>query len=204
MKRRGWWRRNRWWTLALPVALVLAVAGNAHRVQTFWWDNGYHQEVASADRDEWVDVEDPYVDPHGPGVRTFSVRLTGLEEVDTVPVRFGDPTSPPGMQGYLVRLDFRAEADVPMKGCYVAVYDDQGRRYGGDGDVVDTGHGCVPADHPGPDIPYTRETPRGGVVDERPDRWSVQVPVLVRRDARLDHVRLMWDWNDYTTLRLQD
>lgn len=206
MRARGWWRRNARWTFALPVALVLAVAGNAHRVETYWWDNGYHQEVAAADRGEWLDVAYPYTDPYGPATRAFSVRLIGLQKTDQVDVKYADPASPAGMQAYLVELAFRAEPDVPMKYCLVAVLDEDGNRYGGDQDVVDTGSGCVPNDNQGPDVPFSRDQRRGVVVPgfERPRSWTVEVPVLVREDARPEEVRLMWQWNDYVTLRLRD
>lgn len=202
-----WWRVNRWWLVALPVAVAVMVLGTAWRVNTYWWENGYHQELAVADQGEWIEVVNHYADPHGDAVRKFQVRLLGLEEVDEVPLKFDDPVSPRGMQGYQVRLAFRAEPDVPLGYCLVGLRDARGRQYGGDtGDKLDQGSSCVPLDTPGPSVPVTADTPRGVMVpgQERPQEWTVTIPALAAEDARLTEVRLMWQWNEYVTLRLTD
>ena len=50
----GWLRRNRWWLLALPVALALALASAAYRINDLWFENGWHRVDATVEQGRFV------------------------------------------------------------------------------------------------------------------------------------------------------
>ncbi|CCH72146.1 hypothetical protein BN11_1380007 [Nostocoides australiense Ben110] len=43
----GWWRANRAWLAALPVAAAVGAGASAYQVRTFWWESGMHRKVAA-------------------------------------------------------------------------------------------------------------------------------------------------------------
>ena len=43
----GWWRDNRAWLAALPVAAAVGAGASAYQVRTFWWESGMHRKVAA-------------------------------------------------------------------------------------------------------------------------------------------------------------
>ena len=59
----GWWRANRWWLAALPLAAAAMTASSAYNVKEFWYEGGLHHRVASATLGEPVSVTEHYQHP---------------------------------------------------------------------------------------------------------------------------------------------
>ncbi len=59
----GWWRRNRIGLALVPVALVGALAGNASRLNDYWWAIDLHAHQ-SAGADGVVHFRDHFDDGH--------------------------------------------------------------------------------------------------------------------------------------------
>ncbi len=87
MSRPNWLRANRWWILALPFALALMLAASAYRVNTFWWENSFHDETGRAEPGKPLEAVNHFKDGVGETTRTFSVTFTGLSEVDEIPIK---------------------------------------------------------------------------------------------------------------------
>jgi hypothetical protein len=198
--RRSWWRENRLWLAALPVALAAIVAASSYNL-SFWFDSGLHREVASASPGEVLRTTLDYDDALGPTSRTFQVRLAAVRTTDAdYPYQFEDPAPPPdGVDAVSVHLQWRAEPDQVLNGCKVALVDEQGRRYEVDGSAFPWA--CVPEDRAGPDDPL--EGGKRGVVPEgaeRPPSWTTSPVVLVPHGRRITRVLVWWERPDYVTL----
>ena len=94
-RRPTWWRENRFWLAALPVALAAVIAASSYNVRPFWYDNGLHHEVAAAATGDYARATISYDDDLGATSRTFEVRLAGLRGTDTYPYLFDGPGPPP-------------------------------------------------------------------------------------------------------------
>ena len=117
---RSWWRENRWWLPALPFALAGLLLASSYNVKDYWYDNGLHHELASADQGTFVSATDHYDDPLGPTSRTYSVRWPGSESTEAYPdEEYGDPGPlPEGTDAVVVHLDWKAQADQVLRGCH--------------------------------------------------------------------------------------
>lgn len=196
---RSWWRENRLWLAALPVALASVTAASSYNV-SFWWDNGLHHEMASAEPGSMVRVTDDYDDGQGQTSRSFEVGLVRLQATDSYPYLFDDPGPPPdGVDALAVRLRWSAGPDQVLRGCTVALVDDQGRRYEADGSVYPAA--CVPENHGGPEDPGA-DGVRGLVPEgeERPADWTTAPVVLVPHGRTITQVLVWWDRPDYVSL----
>ena len=81
----GWWRENRLWVSVLPLALAALLLASSYNVKGFWYVNGLHDRIGSADPGDFASATDHYEDTVGPTSRTFRVRLTGVEEAPLYP-----------------------------------------------------------------------------------------------------------------------
>lgn len=197
----SWVRRNRWWLLALPLALAAVVAASAYNAKVFWFDSGLHHRIAGAEPGEFVSVTDDYSDPYGDTSRTLRVRLRDVGTITTYPTRDGRLAPPDGLDAVVVRLDFEADPDETLNFCNLAVLDDDGRRYEVP-DPVGQPTPCLPSGRGGPVLPLTEDVPRGYVEpgSERPPTWQSWPIVLMPEGARVDRVLIWWDYPDYVEL----
>ena len=196
----SWWRTNRLWLAALPVALAAVTAASSYNLDA-WWDTGLHREIASAPKGEFAQVTESYDDGQGQTSRTFAVRFDELGTVDTYPYPYDDPGPPPdGVDAVSVRLRWKAEPDQVLRGCTVALVDDQGRRYEADSAAYPTA--CVPENRGGPTDPHgdvgRGELPEG----ERARRpsWTTTPVVLVPHGRTITQVLVWWTRPGYVTL----
>jgi hypothetical protein len=203
----SWRRRNRWWLVLLPVALVVLVAGSSYRVKTFWWDSGYHHVSATAEPGKFVHVVQRFHDQIGPTRRTFDVRLDRAGKVDSLPQESSSDEVSPVPQGataWRVDLSWRAAPDQDLSGCQVALMDASGAQYGaGLSDPLGQVYPCVPEDAPGPSTPLGRGAKRGQVPTDtqpRPERWASKVVVLMPSGVRPTAARVVFDHPDYVVL----
>lgn len=199
-----WWRRNRLWLLAVPFALAAMLVASAYDVRTFWYYSGPHHELAAAEPGDPVEVTDDFSDAVGDTSRTFSVRLDRLEPVDVFPFDDveGERPPPDGLQAVAAHLDWSAEPDQVLRGCQVALVDDDGRRYellpgGGQVDV------CTPEDAGGPEAPLLEGARRGELPygeGPRPASWSTAPVLLVPEGRNFTRLLVWWELPDYATL----
>jgi hypothetical protein len=197
--RTGWWRENRLWLAALPVALGAVTAASSYSLSA-WRDTGLHHEIAAAGPGSPVRVTDSYDDGLGTTSRTFEVSLAALRTTGTYPYLFEDAAPPPeGVDAVSVHLHWAAEPDQVLRGCTVALVDDQGRRYEADGSVFPSG--CVPSDRGGPEDPHG-DVGRGQVPEgeDRPPTWTTAPVVLVPHGRTITRVLVWWERPDYVTL----
>lgn len=198
----GWWRRNRWALVALPVALALALVAAGDRVRTLWWEKDLRSPTtveagATADFHQRV-----YDGDDGTVPIDVQVRLDGVQDAATLPE---DLELPPGTRAVQVDLTLSADPDVGLTGCELAVRDAAGTRY----EYVSNGWGamqpvvpCVPEDTPGPwpklgDLELSAaDTP------PRPATWSVSPVVVVPEDVEVADVVLWWQTPQYLLLEV--
>ena len=204
--RHGWWRQNRLWLAALPLALTAMVGAAAYNVPRFVYDAGPHDELASAGPGGFADVVDDYTDAYGDTSRTLRVRLSDVEEVAEFPYAYpAEPAAPPeGLTAVRVHLEWEAEPDQVVSGCTVQLQDDQGRRYGLlPGTDSDQPGACVPDDARGPEAPLTKDSERGEIADyeePRPPTWSTAPVFLVPEDREITTVLVYWQLPQYAAL----
>jgi hypothetical protein len=202
----GWWRRNRLWLPALPVALAVMVGASAYNVPSFIYDAGPHDELASADQGEYAEFTDEFTDAYGDTSRTLRVRLSGVEEVAQFPYYDDEgPREPPdGLTAVQVHLDWEAEPDQVVSGCTVQLEDEDGRRYGLlSGIDSDQPGACVPDDAGGPAAPVTKDSERGQIPsyeDPRPTTWSTDPIFLVPDGRDFTTVLVYWQLPRYAAL----
>jgi len=200
--RRGWWRENRFWLPALPLALAGLLLASSYNVKEYWYDNGLHDELASAGPGTFASATDHYDDGRGPTSRTFSVRLAALGTTDVYPDEEdrGPGRPPKGVGAVVVYLDWEAPTDQVLRGCTVSVVDDQGRRY--DVDTSTFVNSCTPEGHAGPQAPFGSTDERGTVPEgeERRETWSTRTVILVPLGREITQVRVWWETPDYVQL----
>ncbi|MFO6454045.1 MULTISPECIES: hypothetical protein [unclassified Aeromicrobium] len=149
--RRTWWQRNRWGLVALPLALVLALAAGSSRLQDYWWAKGFHSPAPV--ESSQAHLVDEYDDGHLRYPIEARYALDTFEPADDVTLIGGDPL-PDGVRAWRLRLDVSADPDVSLVGCTVAVVDAAGNLHGesDSGLPVDGARfsSCVPNATPGP------------------------------------------------------
>jgi hypothetical protein len=198
----SWWRENRWWLAALPVALAGLLLASSYHVKFFWYDAGLHHSVVTGHQGERVSVTMQYDDPLGATSRTFEVRLTGVGAIERYPFEDQDQPSPPpeGLDAVVAHLQWAAAPDQVLSSCMVSLVDDQGRRYDVDaGSVSDL---CTPDGRAGPADPFDKNGERGVVVEgeERPPSWSTSPVFLVPHGRKISRVLVWWKTPDYVEL----
>lgn len=203
----GWWRRNRWALVALPLALVLTLAASADRVRSLWWEQGLHRPTAGAPG-ETVTFHQTVRDGVG-GTRPVDVevRLDGVVDATTLP---RDLVVPDGARAVQVDLTLWSDPGTILQGCSLAVRDADGTRY----DYRALAWGafqpvspCVPQDTPGPapslgtfDDGPTDGGPTPDAAAPRPPTWSVSPVVVVPADVEVADVVLWWQLPQHVRL----
>jgi hypothetical protein len=199
----GWFRLNRWWLPALPVALAGVLAASAMYVRPLWYDRGFHHAVGTAQPGQYARATLSYDDHYGKTSRTFQVRLQRSGTSALAPAgEFDEPSLPPkGTESYVLFLDWKADPDQVLFGCKVTLVDDHGRQYQATDDL-DLPDPCVPEDQPGPEGAYDSSEPRGYVEKgaARPPTWTTSPRFLVPVGVHLTQVRIWWDLPDYVAL----
>ena len=190
VEERGWLRRNRWWLLALPVALALALASAAYRVNDFWFENGWHRVDATVEQGQFVTTRATvYSFDEKPTPADLRVRLGSVSSSAMLQDSLGSELPmPAGAVAVQVRLDFRAVKGKPAPYCTVFVVDDEGNRYA----VTAIDGGTNPCPPPG--FSYGDTT--------APERWSRTVSAAVPKDVTVREVRLGITWPDYVRMTL--
>ncbi|HUP99477.1 MAG TPA: hypothetical protein VM093_03370 [Aeromicrobium sp.] len=187
---RGWLRRNRWWLIALPLALAVALASAAYRVNDFWWENGWHRADATVDQGTFVTTRATVYSfddkPRRVGLR---VRLGEVTRTGEMRNPLGEALPlPPSATGVRLRLDFEAVKGKPAPYCTVYVVDTGGSRY--EAQPLDSGSNPCP--------------PPGGSPEDSsaPKTWSRIVAAAVPKRAKVEYVWVGVSWPDYVRFRI--
>jgi len=209
----SWTRRNRWGLVALPLALVTALAASSDRVKLYFWDEGLRQPQRAA-QGTWLDFRDTYSDSEGEHPMAVKVRLDAVRPASTLWQSTSPLQLPAGTQAVEVELSLEADPDLPLSVCRLAVRDAEGTRY----DYLSTVGSaqpyspCVPPDAPGPqralgELDEGRDTDVGvGGGDKstgdpvRPESWTVKPVIMLPAGVEVRDVVLWWDQPDYAAL----
>lgn len=189
-RRSGWLRRNRWWLLTLPVALGLALASAAYRVNDFWYENGWHRVDATVDQGKFVTTHATvYSFDEKPKPTDLRVRLASVRRGGGLQDDLGSGLDmPPNVVGVQLRLDFQAVKGQPAPYCTVFVVDAHGNRYS----VSSADGGTNPCPQPGFMSGDTNA----------PKRWSRAVVAAVPKHATVEYVWVGVTWPDYVRFKL--
>lgn len=197
MTRTGWWRRNRWGLVALPVAAAAALAASSYRVEAQWWLEK-PRDLQHASQGEWVTFSASQYDRTGDVPFSVRVRLDGVRPAEELfgPVSDDYELDPPaGVQAIAVDLELAAPPDVPLTSCDLVVRDTDGVEY--DYQIASPSienqatSPCVPPDARGPELDLIEGLdPDTG--PRRPDEWRVSPVVLLPEGVEVAEVMLSW------------
>ncbi|GAA3529841.1 hypothetical protein AFL01nite_00610 [Aeromicrobium flavum] len=201
--RRGWWRRNRWGLVALPLALVLALAAGSSRLHEYWWKRGFHEQapVSSGVATLTDEYDDGYL--RYPIEARYSV--ASFRPADDVTLYGGDPL-PSGVRAWRLSLAVEADPDVALSGCTVALVDTAGNRHGATDSGLDVDAprlaSCVPESTPGPRTTYGSTAPPAvpDGEDPRPPTYRTDTVFVLPAEAVPAAVRLWYALPRYVEL----
>lgn len=194
----GWWRRNTWALLALPVVLAIVVVSGLGRVLLFWLPHEFTDRVETT-IGRAVTFTDDYTDVNGTHERTVELsvlRVTPGAEPTTSAgeTAVGEGLLPDGTQVWEVELAVRADPETVLTGCVVALVDAEGRIAQRDTSLMtwDTAmSACEPADTTNPSaILYDgfRSDP-----STRPPTYTQSVQLLTADDFEPVEIRVWWE-----------
>jgi hypothetical protein len=200
-----WWRRERRALLLLPVALIAIAVGAGSRVDEYWWARGFHEE-ASVDGG-WAQVVDEYDDSHLRYPIRAEFKVDSIRPIEVVPGAIDNPVVATGGQLWEVTLKWKADPDVALVGCNIALFDRDGVQYNADGDGWDSENyafsdKCLPdaTVGPRPDLGSTAKPKVAEGDDPRPRSWEETVLVVMRSGAVPTSVRVWYFLPRYAEL----
>lgn len=205
----GWLRRNRFGLILLPVALVALVAGNGQRLHDYWWLHGQRVATSATER-RWVHYRESYTDALGSGQHDVEVRVDKVVPVREVTDLVGSKVRlTTSLGAYAVTMSFRAEPDVVLSGCSLALVDDHGERHDfrndADGILQDVWP-CVPGATPGPSQSIRVGTPRTDndpTHAARPAQWTTTAVIFAPTGLHFTQARLWWSDPHYLRVALR-
>ncbi|NLG22892.1 MAG: hypothetical protein GX555_15850 [Actinomycetales bacterium] len=204
----GWWRRNRWGLLALPVVLVVVGASGWGRVATFWLP---YEMVDSVDTEvgRMTDFTDDYVDAGGTRERSLRMAVRNVV-ADPQPVDVaGVPLEvlgelPGGTRLWQLEIDVEADPEMVLGGCHVALVDAAGRVTERDATLLPWDAGwdaCQPHDTVNPMAQLFVDEPERDP-STRPPAYSKVVQLLAAADFEPVAVRVWWEPPTFLTAQL--
>lgn len=203
-----WWRRERKALVLLPLVVVGAMAASSSRVHDYWWQKGFHEKTSVSD-DGVVSVSERYDD----GFLTYPIRadlsLVSARPITALPDAYRPLRVPTGSRLWQITIAWKADPDVNLTGCSVALVDADGNRYDADNKDFDGGavlstQPCVPDETPGPRAEPGRTTlvqPDPGVAP-RPESWETSAYAVIPEDVEPTAARVWWVLPDYAELPL--
>ncbi len=196
---RGWWERNKWGLILLPVAIIVAVAASSWAMVTFWYGDGPH-DVTAAKVGESVDFRQDWQDFNGKHTREVTVTVTGIAPTTVVENYDGEDeeaVTPGGTTLWRVSMDLSADPEQILVGCHVDVIDTEGREFSFESihikkPLVAKVSPCLNAGERGPDWKLT-EGQKPSEPEPRPEKWSTVADVLMAEDSVPARVRIWWE-----------
>jgi hypothetical protein len=174
----GWWRRNRWWLVALVPVLAATVALN--------WGDVYDKH--------WRKVPHAPVGPAGDGSVQFAgarLRLTDLVPgAATLTDYAGKPYQPPaGMQVWRATIAFDTTRPDDIAGCEIALEDTAGRVYGANPQELARMRArfasCIPSTEDEGKAKFAKTAYFVTPADARPAAVRITLATQIPRSARL-------------------
>jgi hypothetical protein len=197
----------RWrWVLLLPVAVVLVLVASASRLQLYWWPHEL-RDGTQGRQGESVEVVDRWTDEKGEEQqRRLSVTLVDVRPATSVD-GFSGPervVPPAGTTVWEIVLEFHVDPDVPLGGCEVSLFDEEGRESLAEGGSVGEAFlpttSCEPENRKGPAYDGTRDEE----VLPRLPTYRFAVFALTRSGVEPRTVRLWWEAPDYVDLEVSE
>ncbi|MCU1537487.1 MAG: hypothetical protein JWP82_1838 [Humibacillus sp.] len=197
--RRAWVRRNRVGLVLLPVALVAALAGNAERLQTLWWEDDL-RVPQRPDSSGVVHVLDAYDDGHHAWPIRPEVSLVSVVQADTLPGYDGAPTPvilPAGTTLRKVTLHVSADPNMIISGCTLALADADGTRWEArsgalKSEAQEPASPCTPDGRSGPSWLPQEKQPVVDANSVRPATYDVASYVVLPVGAKPTEVWVWW------------
>ena len=196
MRTPGWWRRNRWGLIALPVTVAAALAASSYRVEAQWWLEK-PRDLVHAEQGEWTTFSSSQYDRTGDVPFTVRVRLDGVRPAEELFGGEGDDLEldlPAGVHAVAVDLELAAPPDAALATCDLVVRDSRGTEYDYQSStptITQATSPCVPPDARGPDLDIIEGLdPDPG--PRRPDEWRVSPVVFLPDGVEVTEVVLSW------------
>lgn len=201
----GWWRRERRALLLLPVALIAVLVASGSRIDEYWWSRGFHEKAELTDG--WAQIKDEYDDGHLAYPIRAEVAFDSIRRVDGVPgAAFGTKVATGG-QLWEIKLRWKADPNVALVGCNLALFDAEGVRYdagpnGWDASSAGLRDSCLPLDTAGPrPQPGSTEPPKlSDYEGPRPETWQSTAYALTKAGAKPVAVRIWYFLPRYVEL----
>lgn len=198
MGEHSWWRRNRSALVSLPLVLGVVAVSGLGRVATFWWPYQVHDEIVGT-AGQFSTFRDDYRDAGGEHDRELEVAVgavaPGVGFLDGDGAVIPDEPVPSGLRLWQIEVTFRADPELPLGGCIVALVDEQDRVAQRDSTLMPyqvTFDACQPQDTVNPQVQL--------FVDEsthepstRPPEWSRTIQLLTAEDFDPVEVRVWWE-----------
>ncbi|MDO5739262.1 MAG: hypothetical protein Q4P07_03850 [Ornithinimicrobium sp.] len=202
----GWWRRNRWALIAMPLVLALVLALGGYRLYTFWWQQDLHEAVRPQDGTV-ATLTQAWRDADGDHTRTVSARVVGAQQIIVFKDSEGALQPVDRMDGtsvWALTLEVEADPDQVLSGCSYEVVDNRGRITTGSPHTIAfslSADACVPASTPGPQYQMGE---LWGFDDEesapRPQTYTVPLYIRLVSDAVPTELRISWEVPKYLAL----
>lgn len=210
---KAWVRRNRKALFLLPIAAITAVLASSSRIDDYWWSKGLH-DGSEAGPSGVVHFSDRYDDGYLTYPIAAEIALTGVEPVTTIESHLGRPEPvkvPEGAMLWRVSLRFKADPNVVLNGCNVAIVDDKGTRYDAESRQFDSLgsrpiHQCVPDETPGPQakVGSTAAPKVAEGESPRPRAYDTVTYVVTPVGVEPHVVRVWWFPPKYAELPIHD
>lgn len=206
---RSWIRRNRLALIFLPLVLVLVAVGTASRLDTYWWSKGFH-EGSTPNAQGWIQLRDEFDDGYLTYPIEARIRLDGIKRIQVTDLPEDDQRDvelPDGGALWQVDTSWRADPDVSLVGCNLALVSSDGTRFdassfGWNAGLLGFTDQCMPADRKGP-RPTVGSAAQPAVPDDeepRPAAWRKTSYVLTSDDAKPREVRIWYFLPRYASL----
>jgi hypothetical protein len=194
------------WLVLLPVAALLVLVASASRLHLYWWPDELRDGTRGS-QGEAVPVVDRWTDEDGEEQeRRLAVTLVDVRPATFVEGFSGpEPVEPPtGVAAWEIVLEFDVDPDVPLVGCQLSLFDEEGREalaQGGTvGEVRLPSTVCEPENRKGPGYDGTRDE------DYLPRLPTYRFAVFALTEAGIEPstVRLWWEAPDYVDLEVTE
>ncbi len=206
----GWWRRNRIGLALVPVALVGALAGNASRLNDYWWAIDLHTHQ-SAGADGVVHFRDHFDDGHVRYPIEADISLVSVKRATGVTIDGAShPVSiPDDSQLWEVTTHWVADPAIALDLCTLGIEGTDGRYWERSqpdpiqvNDAVIPYSACAPDATPGPipPIPPKTQLVQPAPKDARPRSYDVTTWVVTAKDAVPGEIRIWWVKPAYAAL----
>ncbi|MGO1769646.1 MAG: hypothetical protein ACTHZX_06800 [Microbacterium sp.] len=197
----SWWARNRWGLIALPLALLLALAAASDRLSEYWWgtDLRVQDGLAAAGETATLTQVPPSVErgddgePLGggdePETETIGIGVERIDRLTALDDGYSTEPLPGGTDAYELRLALSSDAPIETT-CTVMLVGSDGARYGDGRDPLNQYGACSRIDED------------EGLVSGPTGSWTNEFTILTAAGAEIDHAIATYDGVHFVRLEL--